>query len=136
MIDVSVYKLAEKALNKSDDHLHEFMDALPQMTWISNSGGKILYFNKAWYEYTGMHPGQTDGWVKVVHPEDSAQVIEAWRQALVSGQYHIEYRIRNHIDKAYRYFLEQAEPFRDANGNILFWFGTFTETDDNFNSAP
>ena len=126
-MDESIYKQAKNALKVSNERLHEFMDALPHMVWTGNSSGKILFFNKAWYAYTGMKPGQTEGWVNVVHPEDSPQVIAAWNQALLTGQYQIEHRIRNYKDGSYKWFLEQAAPILDEAGNTILWFGTFTD---------
>lgn len=130
MIDESIYKQAENALNISNGYLLEFMDALPQMAWTAGTNGKILYFNKAWYRYTGMRPNQTEGWINVIHPEDSSQVISVWNNALTTGDYHIEYRIRNIADGTFKWFLEQAMPLRDENGKVIIWFGTYTDIDD------
>ncbi len=129
-MDESIYKQAHCALQISNEHLLEFMDALQQMAWTGSPTGKILYFNKAWYSYTGMHPGPTDGWLKMVHPEDSWHVIEAWNKSLQAGDYHMECRIRNGSDDSYKWFLEQAMPIRDENGKVIIWFGTYTDIND------
>lgn len=130
MMNVSIYKQVKNALQISNEYLIEFMDALPQMAWTGSPSGKILYFNKAWYDYTRIPAGPTDGWLKTVHPEDSFQVIEAWNKSLQSGDYHMECRIRNGADGSYKWFLEQAMPIRDANGEIIMWFGTYTDIDN------
>lgn len=129
-MDESIYKQAKKALSTSSEALLDFMDALPQMAWTGSPNGKILYFNKAWYNYTGMRPGPTEGWLKMVHPEDSCQVIEAWNKSLQSGDYHMECRIRNGADESYKWFLEQAMPIRDESGEVMIWFGTYTDIND------
>lgn len=117
-------------LYKGDEHLLEFMDALPQMAWTGSPAGKILYFNNAWYEYTGMRRGlTTDGWLSAVHPEDSFAVIEAWNKSLQSGDYHMECRVRNGTDGPYKWFLEQAMPICNENGDVIIWFGTYTDID-------
>ena len=137
MIDVSIYNLAKKALQQGEECLLEFLDALPQMAWTGSPSGKILYFNKAWYAYTGMKPAQTDGWVNVIHPDDSSEVISAWNTSLRTGDYHVEYRIRCSADKTYRWFLEQAMPLRDEEGAVIIWIGTYTDiTDEKQHAAP
>lgn len=130
MIGVSIYNLAKKALQQGEECLLEFLDALPQMAWTGSPSGKILYFNKNWYEYTGMRQGPTDGWLNYVHPEDSFQVIEAWNKSLATGDYHMECRIRRDADWSYRWFLEQAMPLRDEEGKVIIWFGTYTDITD------
>lgn len=129
-MDVSIYKQVRNALQISNEYLTEFMDALPEMAWTANTAGKILYFNKAWYEYTGMKPNQTEGWINVIHPEDSSRIISTWNNSLTTGDYHVEYRVRNSKDGSYNWFLEQGMPIRDENGEIIMWFGTYTDIDN------
>ena len=86
-MDESIYKQAKNALNVSKEHFVKFIDSLPQMAWAGQVNGKILYFNKAWNAYTGMPAGNTIGWLKAVHPEDSCYVIEAWKNAPLTGDY-------------------------------------------------
>jgi len=130
MPEVTIYKQVKNALNLGKEHLYAFMDALPQMAWIANPNGKVTYFNKAWYTYTHMKPEQTEGWINVVHPEDSSQAIAAWNNALINGTYHIEYRIRNHNNREFNWFLEQAMPIRDEEGKIIIWFGIYTDVNN------
>ncbi|WP_187263985.1 PAS domain-containing protein [Pontibacter beigongshangensis] len=130
MIDMSASKQAEQALRESDKRFHGLLEALPHMAWTAHPNGKISFFNQSWYSYTGMLQGQTEGWVSVVHPEDTAHVITAWHDALTSGYYERECRIRSSIDGQYRWFLERAEPLYDEKGSIKLWIGTYTDIDE------
>lgn len=129
-MDMSVYKQAQLAYKKSNDQLLDLLETLQQMAWVAIPNGKVVYFNRQWHNYTGMKPGQTEGWVKFIHPEDSPLAIAAWNQALTSGHYQAEYRIRNQEDGSYKWFLEQGEPITDESGKILLWIGTYTDIDD------
>lgn len=129
-MDVSIYKQAIKALNAGNEQLIQFIDALPQMAWIANTNGKVLRFNWAWHQFTGMRPNQTEGWVNFLHPEDSSQIISAWNNSLSIGEYHVECRIRNQSDNSYRWFLEQAMPIRNTSGTLVVWLGTYTDIED------
>jgi PAS domain S-box-containing protein len=130
MIDISESKQAEVALKESNARLHQLIDALPYMAWTADANGKVHYFNQNWHKYTGMRSGQTEGWINFLHPEDSAQVLMAWKEALETGYYQIECRVRHQLDGSYRWFLEQAVPIRDEQGRVQLWLGTYTDVDE------
>lgn len=131
IIDITQTRDTQEALRESDARFHHLLETLPHMAWTASPKGKVLFFNENWYSYTGMHPGQTDGWIGVVHPDDSAMVLTSWHNAVaLNTSFEIEYRIRHHLDGSYRWFLERGLPMRDANGNITLWIGTYTDIDD------
>jgi PAS domain S-box-containing protein len=128
MVDLSSRKRAEQDLRESNERFQKLIESLPLMAWTASPSGKILHFNRNWYSYTGMPQGQTEGWINMVHPEDSAQVLTAWRKAVVTGQLlEEEYRLRDYIDGSYRWFLERAVPIQDENGKVKLWIGTYTD---------
>jgi PAS domain S-box-containing protein len=131
IIDITQNRDTEKALKESDARFRHLLEVLPHMAWTASTQGKILFFNQNWYAYTGMRSGQTEGWISVIHPEDTAMVLTRWHQAVANGEnFEVEYRIRNHVDGTYRWFLDRGLPMRDADGNITLWIGTFTDIDD------
>ncbi|MDO6390448.1 PAS domain-containing protein [Pontibacter sp. BT731] len=136
IIDITQNHDTQEALRESDARFHHLLEVLPHMAWTASPKGKVLFFNDNWYSYTGMRRGQTDGWIGTVHPDDSAMVLTNWHDAVASGNtFEIEYRIRHHLDGRYRWFLERGLPMRDANGNITLWIGTYTDIDDQKNTA-
>ncbi len=131
IIDITQSKHTEKALKESDARFRHLLEVLPHMAWTASPQGKVLFFNDNWYTYTGMRPGQTDGWIGAIHPDDSAMVLTTWHEAVASGiGFEVEYRIRNHYDGTYRWFLERGVPMHDANGNITLWMGTYTDIEE------
>jgi PAS domain S-box-containing protein len=131
IIDITQSKDTEQALKESDARFRHLLEVLPQMAWTASPQGKVLFFNQHWYAYTGMRQGQTEGWINVIHPEDSAMALTCWHQAVAGGEsFEIEYRIRNHFDGTYRWFLERGLPMRDPAGNIKLWIGTYTDIED------
>nr|WP_255594277.1 PAS domain-containing protein [Pontibacter sp. HSC-14F20] len=136
IIDITQNRDTQEALRESDARFHHLLEVLPHMAWTASPKGKVLFFNENWYSYTGMQRGQTDGWIGVVHPEDSAMVLTNWHNAVASGTtFEIEYRIRGHLDGSYRWFLERGLPMRDASGEISLWIGTYTDIDDQKNQV-
>ena len=90
----------EPALRDGGSELtfHAIADSIDQMIWTSLPDGYHEYFNRRWYEYTGMLEGSTDGeeWNGMFHPEDRERAWAVWRRSLETGEpYFIEYRLRH-----------------------------------------
>lgn len=107
-------------------------DAVPQLIWRNEADGRATYFNKRWYEFTGLTYEESEGagWEAVVHPDDAAAAIDRWERALAAGQiFDVEYRLRQ-ADGEYRWFTARHVPVRDENGKVTSWFGTATDIHD------
>ncbi|WP_029036798.1 sensor histidine kinase [Salinimicrobium xinjiangense] len=105
------------------------IDLMPQMVWATRGDGYHDFFNERWYEFTGLSFEETknQGWSLVLHPDDYDRTWEVWQNSLDTGvTYEIEYRMRK-FDGSYNWFLARAQPLRDERGNILKWFGTCTD---------
>ncbi|MDQ2918755.1 MAG: ATP-binding protein [Verrucomicrobiota bacterium] len=110
--------------------LRQLADALPQIVWITRPDGRHLYYNRRWYEYTGLpiDQGIDEHWDGLFHPDDLERTNLHWAEALQSGEpYNIEFRFRRADDGVYRWFLGRAVPHRDVKGHITNWFGTCTD---------
>ncbi|UKE67469.1 PAS domain-containing protein [Xanthomonas translucens pv. phlei] len=123
---------AQSDLARSEARLRELADAMPQIVFTATADGEIDYFNRRWYEYTGLPAGEScyDSWRKVHTDDGLARAMQAWPQAVRSGQcYEIEYPLRRH-DGSYRWHLGRALPIRDGEGRIVRWIGTNTDIHD------
>lgn len=139
MMDVTDSELAEQEIKIKNDELQKVLeefrfvtDFIPQIVWSTKPDGHHDFYNRRWFEYTGLSFEQTqgEGWNLVVHPEDIQRANKNWNNSLKTGEpYEIEYRLRRH-DGFYAWFLGRAFPLRDENGKILKWFGTCTDIHD------
>ena len=69
--------------------------------------------------------------VLILHPDDISRCQSLWQEAIASGKsFDTEYRLRSGQDGIYRWFLACALPVHDSQGNIVEWFGTCTDIDD------
>lgn len=122
-------QLAEAALRESEHRLRQMADTMAHMIWVARPDGYHEWYNRRWYEYTGMPAGSTDGeaWNGMFHPDDQAEAWARWRHCLETGDYYeIEYRLRHHTGE-YRWVQGRALPIRDDRGEIERWFGTCTD---------
>lgn len=132
--NVTEKKLASQRLEESERRFRFYTEAMPQMVFISDPKGNILFFNKRHYEYFGVHPEGDEGWKwaeqDIHHPDDLNRTIVTWQNSLRTGDpYHIEYRLRRH-DGVYRWHLGLAIPIRSEEGTIREWLGTNTDIHD------
>ncbi|HEY0011731.1 MAG TPA: PAS domain-containing protein [Allosphingosinicella sp.] len=125
----NVFSLAPGAGEAS---FHALADSIDHMIWSTRPDGYHDYYNRRWYEFTGVPEGSTDGdrWNAMFHPDDQDRAWEVWRSSLATGDpYHIEYRLR-HRSGEYRWVLGRAQPVRDGSGAIRRWYGSCTDVHD------
>ncbi len=108
-------------------------DTVPLIIWTARPDGNVDYYNKTWFDYTGLTLAQTRdwGWRAVLHPDDLQRCIDRWTQSFTTGEnYEIEYRFKRALDGTYRWFLGRASACRNEDGQIVQWVGTCTDIDD------
>jgi len=114
----------------ADDELRVLLDAIPQLVWTWRPDGFVDYTNQRLRAYTGMttEQAQGDGWLQSIHPDDQPRIQARWQSAVQTGwPYEEELRLRHGTTGDYRWFLVRAVPFTDAWGQIVKWFGTSTD---------
>ncbi|HEY9118639.1 MAG TPA: PAS domain S-box protein, partial [Marinobacter sp.] len=122
----------QDALRTRDAEFRTLVETMPQIVWVTLPDGRHIDFNQHWLDFTGLTLEESlgHGWNPPFHPEDRGLAAERWLQAINSGEpYEIEYRLRR-WDGVYHWMLGRALPMRDADGNIIKWFGTCTDIDD------
>ncbi len=122
---------AREALRQSEQELRALANSIPQLAWIAEADGHVVWYNERWYAYTGTSPQQVmgDGWRAVYEPDCLPLMQRRWQQSLRTGQpFEMEFPIRG-ADGQYRWFLTRANPVRNRAGQLLRWFGTSTDVD-------
>jgi PAS domain S-box-containing protein len=128
--DVDDLKLAEAALRESGHSFHRLAHSLPQIVWMTDAAGTNTFLNHRWHHYTGVDPLAPHSLAAVTHPDDYERAMVSWRHSLASGElFETEYRLRR-ADGAYRWFLGRAIAVRGANDEIVEWFGSCTDIED------
>jgi PAS domain S-box-containing protein len=130
--DIHEQQLTLEALTEARRQFQFLAEFIPQIVWRTEATGNHDYFNQRWYDYTGLsyEESKNKGWALVLHPDDYNRTQAVWNHCLATGEsYNIEYRFRK-SDGSYRWFLGMALPIRNAEGNIVRWFGTCTDIQD------
>jgi PAS domain S-box-containing protein len=126
--DVAERNAAQEALRESGERLTDLANNVDQLVWTADSKGSISWYNRRWYEYTGTSPAEMEGWgwQEVHDPAVLPLVLEHWRACIETGRpFEMEFPIRG-SDGVFRPFLTRVNPIRDEAGNVVRWFGTNT----------
>ncbi len=106
---------------------HNLAEAIPQIVWTAQPDGMVTYFNRRWYEYTGLTATQAKGWGWMAALETGAP--DRWRAGLATRQiFELECRLLRN-DGTFGWHICRAVPELE-DGRIVGWLGTFTDCDD------
>jgi PAS domain S-box-containing protein len=133
--DIDDQKRIETELREAEARLRGLAEAIPQIVWTAAASGEITFFNHRWFEYTRLSLGQSlsGGWQLLIHPEDLAVYMSEWNRALVSGDtFECKFRLKRAVGVrgkggGYRDHLCRAVVLRDSSGQLVEWFGTWTD---------
>lgn len=120
---------APAATQPGDEEFRLMADLMPQLAWMVDKDGKSVWYNKRWYDYTGLTIDDVNqkGREIVLHPEHIDRVITRFKKHLAEGQdWEDTFPLRSSTGE-YRWFLSRAQPIRDEQGKIYRWFGTHTD---------
>lgn len=128
-VDVTDRRRAEAALRASEERFRAVADLVPDLLWSQDGDGRANWCNQRWLEYTGLASLGMDAsaWQEAIHPDEREQARAIFAAAMSQGTaLRQEMRLRR-ADGAYRWFLVQARPLRDASGRAVQWFGAATD---------
>jgi diguanylate cyclase (GGDEF)-like protein/PAS domain S-box-containing protein len=123
--DITERKVAELALAESEEHHRHFVEVNPAAFWTADPAGKIKVANSSAAARFGvpMEASTAVAGPPLVHPDDRARVMGAWRHSIKTGApYDIEHRMR-WSDGQYRWVHAKAYPRLAASGEVIAWYG-------------
>ncbi|MFI4954575.1 MAG: PAS domain-containing protein [Gammaproteobacteria bacterium] len=125
--DIEDVKKAEENLRESERQYNTLIKSLHSVYWTAAPWGGVDSPQPSWEKFSGQTWEQYKdfGWVATVHPEDRAELLEAWQQALESVTlYQAVARFWSVQANDYIYCIARAAPFIDENGKLLKWIGS------------
>ena len=118
------------------------MEDSPAVMHLADSAGSLVAVNKRWCELTGRSAAEAmgAGWKQMIHPEDRAALIEAWKQyvsdanrGLRKDGFSFEYRLM-HKDGTSVYLCARCTDERDSDGVLLGFCGASVEIPEHYTS--
>jgi len=121
-----------KELLTSREHFKFLADTIPVMVWTALPNGDYDYFNRQWYDYTGLtfETSVGNGWQSVIHKDDLPNTVAAWEKSIRTGTPFKTEDRKMSVDGVYRWHLAHGLPFRDSDEKIIGWFGVCTDIED------
>lgn len=112
-------------------HFAHLADAIPQLVFTLDTRSGSTYLNARMKAYLGEGDDVAQGrWAAFIHPADLARGTRNLKDALAQGrEYNDQLRVRR-ADGQYRWMLARAIPFRSPAGEVVSWFGTCTDVDE------
>jgi PAS domain S-box-containing protein len=127
--DISERKLAAQRLRESEERFRTITDNIPQLVWLADGTGRLIWCNQGWLDYTGtkLEDNLGTGWKAVHHPDYLAAVVEKFERHIREGkEWEHTFPLRGK-DGQYRRFLSRMKVIRDAAGEVVWYFGTNTD---------
>ncbi|MGQ2979967.1 MAG: PAS domain-containing protein, partial [Polaromonas sp.] len=121
-----------RAREQTELRFGELAQAMPQIVFITDASGHMVFINDQWIHVTGqpVEAARNSGWFLRVHPDDLERTADDFRNAIESTQsMHNEHRLLC-ADGSYRWQLARVIPNRDAQGRVVAYYGTSTDIDD------
>ena len=118
-------------LYKSREHFKFLADNIPAIVWTALQDGKMDYFNKRWFDFTGIDYVQVNNEFSLfIHPEEINDYTVLWDKAVTTGcAFEMVHRLKDGHGE-YRWHFSQALPFRNDDNIIVAWFGISTDIDE------
>jgi len=122
--DIEELKRVEDQLRRDNRELRQIIDAIPQAVAVLAPDGNERYGNDSVLEYSGFSLGFQMGNLSALHPDDLERVRDEVHSGLARGvAFQLENRRRGK-DGRYRWFLVHYRPLRDEQGDIVRWYVT------------
>src|SRR5262245_61252459 len=131
--DIDDRKRAEEKMRQSESDLRTITDAIPQSIVVLTPDGTTLYTSRVALERTGASLGEVNdkGFLaRVFHPDDVDRVREKRRVGLL-GRVPFELEMRSVFKNGqYRWQLIQYNPLKNDHGEVIRWYATATDIDE------
>jgi len=122
----------DASLRTSEQRFRLLATNIPQLVFVGRFDGRRTWPSPQWIEFTGLgfDASLGLGWLDAVHPDDREATIDGWAEALQSGEYYVEHRVREEKTGAYRWHQTRARPIEGEDAATADWIGTMTDIDD------
>ncbi len=108
-----------RARREAERRFRAMADSTPALIWADGPGGRRLFVNRGWSEFTGAEPDADLGlaWQDRIHPADRAHYARV-RAAADGGPFEVEYRLLA-ANGHHRWVLDRGAPAEGYVGGYV-----------------
>jgi PAS domain S-box-containing protein len=119
----------QQQLRENERRWWQVADAMPNLLWLANTEGRLIFFNRSWHRFLQTQDAQLlEGrWLTYVHPQDvEAMLAEYMLHVASQEEFSLSFRLRR-PDGSYSWILNTGVPLYDAQGGFDGYIGTCTD---------
>jgi PAS domain S-box-containing protein len=115
-----LFQDAQRALGESEERFRQMAENIDDVFWVVRiADGRVLYvspaYEKIWGRSIETLLQERSDWLQGLHPDDRERVEMAYREALQSGDFDVEFRVV-HPNGELRWIRARGYPVRDIGG--------------------
>jgi len=117
---IAAHVQAEQALRESEALYRAIGESIDYGVWGCAPDGRNTYASPSFLRLVGLTQEQCSnfGWGDVLHPDDTARTIAAWKECVrTGGRWDIKHRFRG-VDGQWHPILARGVPVRDEQGSV------------------
>lgn len=136
--DITEKKRMDAELLRREQLYRSIGESINYGIWVTDGEGRNLYASDSFLKLVGLTQEQVSdfGWTAVLHPDDAAATVAAWRDRARDGTFwEREHRFKG-VDGCWHPVLARGVPVRNESGEIVRWVGinldiaTFKKTEE------
>ncbi|TWE21619.1 SpoIIE family protein phosphatase [Kitasatospora atroaurantiaca] len=108
------------------------VSAVSQMVWLLRPDGSMTELVEGWEDFTGSpwRPVMDQGWLELIHPRDTARLVQAWADAVAGppAMFEATFRVLT-ASGEYRHVRSRAVPVL-REGRVAEWIGATADMED------
>ena len=115
----------------AEENSRLIIETIPQGIWRTNPDGSADYFSTRFTEIVDTDTSKFLGWgwTQPIHPDDQPRLLTEWQRCRDAGiPVDVEFRLLNRRGR-YVWFRSQGRPFFNEKGEIIKYYGTWTNVD-------
>jgi len=132
LTDIEDRKRAEEKVRQSEQDLRMITDTIRQPIVVLAPDGSMLYANRVAVENSGLTIDEMNSrefLARACHPDDVDRLRDREEGLLRGDPFELELRTR-HKSGEYRWYLIQYNPLKDDLGQVIRWYATATDIND------
>ena len=137
VIDISELKKAQDSLRDIEERQFDPHASTAKVPWVMDNIGNSLSTSASWVRSVRHDNDRVRnlGWLEAVHPDDLEETMKTMKEALRTGKaIDIEYRVA--VEEEWRWMRSRGSPRFGPSGDILRWYGSVEDVNDQKETAP